>query len=351
MKDWIPLFQTLIWPGFTLILIKIFLPQLREFFGAIAKRVASGSSLKIGKDGLTLGEDLRDSDKVSEEKKNKVATELAQKREEDYVYGDWHNAAVIAYSEKRYEATLRDLSQALQYAKTKEQTATALFNQGVVLMKLGRFEETLQVCKQVDERYGKDIEPGVRKQVASALVVQGVVLVELGRSEKALQVYKQVDERYGKDTEPGVREPVASALFNQGFVLGKLNHPQDALQVYKQVDTRYGKDTEPGVREQVAKALVNQGVVLGKLGSFEDALQVSKQVDERYGKDAEPGFRESVARSLGNQGFVLRQLGRSEEAIVALRKAEVIFAALGMTEDEQQVRKLIAAIEKEKISK
>ena len=33
MKDWIPLLQTLIWPGFTLILIKIFLPQLREFFG------------------------------------------------------------------------------------------------------------------------------------------------------------------------------------------------------------------------------------------------------------------------------------------------------------------------------
>ena len=141
MKDWISLLQTLIWLGFTLTIIKIFLPQLREFFGIIIKRVASGSSLKIGTSGLILGEDLRDSDKISEEKKNKVATELAQKREEDYVYRDWHNAAVIAYIEKRYEAAVRDFSQVLQYAKTKEQTAKALFNQGVVLGELGRSEE------------------------------------------------------------------------------------------------------------------------------------------------------------------------------------------------------------------
>ena len=39
MKDWIPLLQTLIWLGLTLIVIKIFLPQLQEFFGAITKRV------------------------------------------------------------------------------------------------------------------------------------------------------------------------------------------------------------------------------------------------------------------------------------------------------------------------
>ena len=235
MKDWIPLFQTLVWPVFflivILIVIKYSLLRVREFLGAITNWIATVKLFNIGKDGITLlSGDLRDSDKISEEEKNKVATELTQKQEEDYVYEDWHNAAFIAYSEKRYEAAIHDLNQALQYAKTKEQTATALFNQGVVLMKLGRFEETLQVCKQMDERYGKDTDPGVRKQVASALVVQGVVLGELGRSEEALQVSKQVDERYGKDTAPGVREPVASALFNQGVVLGELGRSEEALQ-------------------------------------------------------------------------------------------------------------------------
>ena len=39
--------------------------------------------------------------------------------------------------------------------------------------------------------------------------------------KRALQVYKQVNERYGKDTDPGVKQLVARSLGNQGFVLGK----------------------------------------------------------------------------------------------------------------------------------
>ena len=289
-----------------LIVIKIFPSQVREFLGAIPKWIAAIKSVYIGKGGITLLRgDLRDSDKISKKEKDKVVTELAQKREEDYVYRDWNNAAYIAYSEKKYEAALHDLSQALQSAKTKEQVAKALFNQGLVFGDMGRFEEALQVYKQVDARYGKDTDPGVRKQVAKALFSQGFVLGELGSFEEALQVYKQVDERYGKDTDPGVREPVASALFNQGVAFAQLGRFEEEIRVYKQVDERYGKDTDPGVREQVASALLNQGFVLGKIGRF-------------------------------------------EEAIIALRKAEVIFAALGMIEDEQQARKFIEQLKKKK---
>ena len=197
MKDWIPLLQTLIeglflllktliWPGLILIVIMMFSSQFREFFGAIIKRVGSGSLFKIGTSGIILGEDLRDSDKTSEEEKNKVATELTQKRKEDYVYEDWHNAAVIAYTEKRYEAAHNDLSQALQYAKTKEQTAKALSNQGIVLGELDRFEEAIRIFKQVNARYGKDTEPGVRERVARSLGSHGVVLKKMGRFEEAI---------------------------------------------------------------------------------------------------------------------------------------------------------------------
>ena len=108
MKDWISLLQTLTWPGVilivTLIVIIIFFPLWWKFFGiiikffsAITERVDSGSSVSVGplkiSEGsrvvtLKLGEDLRDIDKISEEEKNQAVTELAQKREEDYVYGD-----------------------------------------------------------------------------------------------------------------------------------------------------------------------------------------------------------------------------------------------------------------------
>ena len=139
-----------------LFLIIKFPSQFRGLLDAITNRVRAIKSMHIRKGEIALTFDTSH----SEEEKNKVATELAQKREEDYVYRDWNNAAYIAYNKGRYEVALHDLSQALQYAKTKEQTVQALVNQGVVIGEMGRSEEALQVYKQVDERYGKDIESG-----------------------------------------------------------------------------------------------------------------------------------------------------------------------------------------------
>ena len=87
---------------------------------------------------------------------------------------------------------------------------------------------------------------------------------------------------------------------------------------------------------------------MGSWAVLKRRFSVYKQVDERYGKDTEPGVREQVARHWVIRELVLGKMGRSEEAIVALRKAEVIFAALGMTEDEQQARKLIEQWKKKK---
>ena len=153
--------QKLAWPGLILIFITMFSSsQFRELLGAITKWIAAVKLVRIRKDETTFTFDISHSDKVSKEDKDKVATELTQKRKEDYVYEDWHDATVIAYSEKRYEVALHDLSQALQDAKTKEQTAMALFNQGVVLGKLDRSEEAIRVYEEVNARYGKDTEPG-----------------------------------------------------------------------------------------------------------------------------------------------------------------------------------------------
>ena len=54
------------------------------------------------------------------------------------------------------------------------------------------------------------VDPDVREKVAMALFNQGVVLGKMGRPEEAIGIYEAVNERYGKDTDPGVREPVAS---------------------------------------------------------------------------------------------------------------------------------------------
>ena len=101
----------------------------------------------------------------------------------------------------------------------------------------------------------------------------------LDRFEEELQVYKQVDERYGKDTDPGVREPVASALINQGVVFGELGRFEEAIRVYEAVNARYGEDTDPRVREQVANALVFQGIVLWKMDRSEEAIVALRKAE------------------------------------------------------------------------
>ena len=63
MKDWIPLFQTLIWPGVvlivTLIVIKIFPSQVRELLGAITNRVRALRSVHIRKGEIALTFDIK----------------------------------------------------------------------------------------------------------------------------------------------------------------------------------------------------------------------------------------------------------------------------------------------------
>ena len=87
---------------------------------------------------------------------------------------------------------------------------------------------------------------------------------------------------------------------------------------------------------------------MGNWAVLKRRIQVFKQVDARYGKDTDLGVKEKVASALLNHGVLLGQMGRFEEAIVALRKAEVIFATLGMSEYVQQARELIEQWKKKK---
>ena len=51
--------------------------------------------------------------------------------------------------------------------------------------RMGRSEEEIGIYEEVNAHYGKDTEPGVREQVANGLFNQGVVLGKLGRFEEA----------------------------------------------------------------------------------------------------------------------------------------------------------------------
>jgi len=48
MKDWIPLINKLVWPVILILIILIFLGEVKEFYGIIKQRVQSGAEVSIG---------------------------------------------------------------------------------------------------------------------------------------------------------------------------------------------------------------------------------------------------------------------------------------------------------------
>ncbi len=55
MEAWIPLLQSLVWPAFIGILVLAFRGWFRDLLEVIKKRVESGSELRVGPSGFSLG--------------------------------------------------------------------------------------------------------------------------------------------------------------------------------------------------------------------------------------------------------------------------------------------------------
>jgi tetratricopeptide (TPR) repeat protein len=185
----------------------------------------------------------------------------------------------------------------------REQVAKTLFNKGVALGRLGRFEEAVAVYDEVVARFGEASEPAVREQVANALINKGAALGRLGRFEEKLAVYDDVVARFGQAREPAVREQVASALFNKGLALTQAERLAEEVAVYDELVARFGQAREPAVREQVAQALFYKGVRLAELGRVQEAVAVYDEVVARFGEATEPALRDVVrkARASGNE--------------------------------------------------
>ncbi|GAA4529648.1 pYEATS domain-containing protein [Amycolatopsis samaneae] len=54
MKDWIPLFQSLVWPVFIAVLVFAFRSAIRKLLASVNARVAKGDHLEVGPGGVKL---------------------------------------------------------------------------------------------------------------------------------------------------------------------------------------------------------------------------------------------------------------------------------------------------------
>ena len=172
-----------------------------------------------------------------------------QKPEAEYTYKDWNNRAYASYSEGDKSSALRFWKEAAEHISASViNSATALFNTGIVLGELNRGEEEIAVYNEIVRRFGEATEVELREQVARALINKGIALRQQDRCEEAIAVYDKVVRRFGEATEVELRKLVARALLNKGIALGQKDRSEEAIAVYDEVVRRFGKVNHPGFR-------------------------------------------------------------------------------------------------------
>jgi len=251
-------------------------------------------------------------------------TETLQRRSEElksipensYSFDDWNTRAFAAYNAGQPErAALYWENAAKIPAAGAENTAKALFTQGVSLGQLHKHEAAIAAFDQLISRYANDTSCALREQVAKAMVNKGATLGKMGDNDKAIAAYEQVIDTYSSD--PALREQVAMAMFNKGVAHGNMGDNNKEIATYEQVIDNYSSDPAPALREKVAKAMINKGATLGNMGDNDKAIAAYEQVIDTYSSDPAPALREQVATAMVNKSIRLGKMGDNDKAIAA----------------------------------
>lgn len=181
---------------------------------------------------------------------------------------------------------------------------SALFNKGVALAQLGRWQEAIAAYDDLVRRTGGSPVLGLRETAVRALFNKGASLSGHQRYEEAIAVYDDLVRLYADAPEPSLREAVAKALINKGIALAELDRPVEALSVLDEVVARWDNSRDPVLQVRAARALVNRAAALIKLGESAAALDTYNEVLIRFGDESQPSLREwlRVAR-LGKEAL------------------------------------------------
>ncbi len=192
-----------------------------------ALRPAATSDMAEQQKQLGLTQKLSDSSSSHEQASSadtdaigKLVNALKRKAEAEYGFDDWNARAHDAYPKGKHEQAAEYWLQAVAAGgATRIKVAQALFNAGLMLGKLGRSAEAIEVYNKLDAHYGSATDVTLREQVAMALVNKGDMLTRLNRSEEAIALYDDVMARHGSATEAVLKKIVSNTQNSKGYTL------------------------------------------------------------------------------------------------------------------------------------
>ncbi|WP_295977821.1 tetratricopeptide repeat protein [uncultured Variovorax sp.] len=208
-------------------------------------------------------------------------------------------------------------------------------------------EAALAACDRLLATFGADTDAVVHRTVASALLNKGFVLLErLGRAEEALQVYQQLERQLQGASEPELQDTLAKATagrqaclkrlrkadaqgslpelatevrdevrdkVRQGRRHGDAGESHEAIALFDEVLAAHAASPHPELRRQCARALVHKAFCLVALERFEEVIAAADAMDARHGADPSTEMQETVALCLQYKSTALDRLGRHDD--------------------------------------
>ncbi|MBQ5470254.1 MAG: tetratricopeptide repeat protein [Acetobacter sp.] len=214
---------------------------------------------------------------------------------------------------------------------TQEQVARALFNKGVALDNLHRYEEALAAYNDFITRFENSQEMYIRDYVATALLSKSIDLEILHRHKEAIAAHDAFSSYYPVgllfNKEPyddfqwwngsQMGSQLAVDLLNKGKELTSLaisdndlgNGYEEAITTYNELITRFENSHNTEIQEQVAEALLSKGEDLDHLHRYKEALTVYNKLITGFGDS-----QYTMAKALLNEGNDLEILHRIGQA-------------------------------------
>lgn len=228
----------------------------------------------------------------------------------------WYNLGVVLIKLGQFEEAIASFNKVLEI---QPHFYEIWYNRGTALLKLGRLDEAISSFNKAIK-----LNPNSHEVWNN----QGSALLELERLDEAISSFDKATQ---------IKADSYQIWYNRGIALGKLGRLEEALASYDKViefnpddrDAWYNRGSALGNLGRIDEALAsfdkaiefnpedhdawyNRGSALGKLGRYDEAIASFDKATELKPNDYEAWY---------SRGIALRDLGRFKEAIASFDKA------------------------------
>lgn len=215
---------------------------------------------------------------------------------------------VAQFRVRKFADALKAFSDsALQNASSEEGfgvQASALFNKGLTLNRLGREADAIEVYDDLLKRYESSDQESVRDSVIRALLDKGLCLSQQEKYDQEIAAYDRAMSIIKKPGSVSEKESFADALLYKAYALNALNKSSEAIESFSKIIDLFGNESGVELRRSVAWALSGRAEEYLERGESEKASADYKKLIAEYSSAKEADVKKLVAEAketLGNK--------------------------------------------------